>query len=124
MVSMATLEELLGMVDAAREEIVSFAQDLVRIPTVNHGARPDTGNETAACEYLRTRLAADGISSEIYESAPTGGNLIARLPGARKGHRLLLMSHTDVVPIEDETLWEHPPFSVTIDKGRIYGRGS
>src|SRR5947209_10727352 len=34
------------------------------------------------------------------------------------------MSHTDVVPVEDETLWEHPPFSATIDRGRVYGRGA
>jgi acetylornithine deacetylase/succinyl-diaminopimelate desuccinylase-like protein len=34
------------------------------------------------------------------------------------------MSHTDVVPVEDESLWEHPPFSGTIDRGRIYGRGA
>src|SRR4051794_32553636 len=37
---------------------------------------------------------------------------------------MLLMSHTDVVPVEDETLWEHPPFSGTLDRGRIYGRGA
>src|SRR5947209_6351317 len=34
------------------------------------------------------------------------------------------MSHTDVVPVEDERLWEHPPFSGTIDRGRVYGRGA
>ena len=121
---MPTLDQLLGMVDAARDEIIAFSQDLVRIPTVNHGSRPDTGNETAACDYVRDKLAADGIDSEIHESAPTRGNLIARLDGSPGGKRLLLMSHTDVVPVEDETLWEHPPFSGTIDKGRVYGRGS
>jgi hypothetical protein len=47
--------------------------------------------------------------------------LIARLDYGRK--RLLFMS-TPVVPLEDETLWEHPPFSGTIDRGRVYGRGS
>src|SRR6266496_3875674 len=71
--SMATLDQLLGMVDAARDEIIAFSQDLVRIPTVNYGSRPDTGNETAACGYLRDKLAADGIDSEIYESAPSRG---------------------------------------------------
>ena len=34
------------------------------------------------------------------------------------------MAHTDVVPVEDETLWEHPPFSATIDRERVYGRGA
>src|SRR5207249_4589627 len=121
---MATLQELLEMADAARDEIVRFSQELVRIPTLNYGSRPDTGNETAACEFVRDKLAADGITSEIHESAPTRGNLIARIDGDPEGKRLLLMSHTDVVPVEDETLWEHPPFSGTIDRGRVYGRGA
>ncbi|MFN8523330.1 MAG: M20/M25/M40 family metallo-hydrolase [Chloroflexota bacterium] len=116
------IDELLKSVDAARDEIVRLHQSLVRIPTVNYGSRPDTGNETPACELLRDKLAAEGIPSDIYESAPTRGNIIARLPG--EGKRLLLMSHTDVVPVEDESLWEHPPFSGTIDRDRVYGRGA
>lgn len=121
---MPTVQELLASVDAARDEIVRLHQELVRIPTVNYGSRPDTGNETPACELIRDKLKADGIDSGIYESAPTRGNLIARLKGPEGGKRLLLMSHSDVVPVEDETLWEHPPFSGTIDKDRVYGRGA
>jgi acetylornithine deacetylase/succinyl-diaminopimelate desuccinylase-like protein len=123
---MSTLEELFRLVDATRDEIVRFTQDLVRVPTVNHGVRPDTGNESAACDLIRERLAPEGIASQIYESAPGRGNLVARLEGTASGprRRLLLMSHTDVVPVEDESLWEHPPFSGALDKGRVYGRGA
>ncbi|MCC6174756.1 MAG: M20/M25/M40 family metallo-hydrolase [Chloroflexi bacterium] len=121
---MPTIDELLASVDAARDEIVRLHQDLVRIPSVNTGPRPDTGNETPCCELLRERLADVGIASDIYESAPNRGNLIARLKGPEGGKRLLLMSHSDVVPVEDESLWEHPPFSGTIDRGRVYGRGA
>ena len=90
---MTTLDQLLATVDAARDEIVGFAQDLVRIPSVNHGARPDTGQETAVCEYLRDKLARDGIASEIHESAPGRGNLIARRTGSG-GERLLLIRNS------------------------------
>lgn len=121
---MPELDRLLGLADEARDEIVALAQALVRVPTVNHGARPDTGGETAACALIRDKLAADGIAAEIHESAPGRGNLIARHQGRPGGPRLLLMSHTDVVPVEDERLWEHPPFSGAIDKGRLYGRGA
>src|ERR1700738_5266794 len=118
---MPELSALLAAVDAAQDEIVALLQDLVRIPTVNTGARPDTGGETRACDLLRQKL--EGIAHEVHESAPGRGNLIARL-GPADGKRLLFMSHTDVVPVEDETLWEHPPFSATIDRGRVYGRGA
>ena len=34
------------------------------------------------------------------------------------------MSHSDVVPVGDQTAWTHPPFSAALDAGRIWGRGS
>src|SRR6266851_4581140 len=120
---MPDLSALLASVDDAHDEIVTLLQDLVRIPTINAGARPDTGGETRVCELLRPKLDQAGIAHEVHESAPGRGNLIARLgPAGRQ--RLLFMSHTDVVPVEDETLWEHPPFSGTIDRGRVYGLGA
>jgi acetylornithine deacetylase/succinyl-diaminopimelate desuccinylase-like protein len=120
---MPDLPKLLSAVDTARDEIVTLLQELVRVPTVNMGARPDTGGETAACDLLRPKLEAESIRFEVHESAPRRGNLIARV-GSDAGRKLLLMSHTDVVPVEDESLWEHPPFSGTLDRGRIYGRGA
>src|SRR5438105_10638377 len=120
---MPELSALLASVDAAQDEIVALLQYLVRIPTINMGARPDTGGETRACDVLRAKLDAVGIANEVHESAPGRGNLIARL-GQAGGKRLLFMSHTDVVPVEDETLWEHPPFSGAIDRDRVYGRGA
>ena len=103
---MPDLQSLLASVDASRDEVVALLQQLVRIPTVNYGARADTGNESRACDVLRPILEAAGVPVEVHESAPGRGNLLARV-GASDGQRLLLMSHTDVVPVEDETLWEH-----------------
>jgi acetylornithine deacetylase/succinyl-diaminopimelate desuccinylase-like protein len=120
---MADLNSLLASVDAARDEIVSLLQDMVRIPTVNTGPRPDTGHESAAADLIRARLDAAGIAHESLFVADDRANVLARI-GTRAGKRLLLMSHTDVVPVEDESLWEHPPFSGTLARGRVYGRGA
>jgi acetylornithine deacetylase/succinyl-diaminopimelate desuccinylase-like protein len=117
------LEELLDQVEGSRQEIVALEQALVRIPTVNTGVMP-TGNETALCHDLQDRLAAEGIASDVLESAPRRGNLLATLPGEQGGASLLFLSHTDVVPVEDESKWRFPPFSATQHEGRIYGRGS
>jgi len=120
---MADLNSLLASVDAARDEIVSLLQDLVRIPTVNTGPRPDTGHESAAAELIRARLDSAGIAHQSLFVADDRANVLAGI-GTPGGKRLLLMSHTDVVPVEDESLWEHPPFSGTLDRGRVYGRGA
>ena len=120
---MPNLAGLLALVGANRDEIIALEQDLVRTPSVNSGVMP-TGNETAVCEVVQQRLAREGISSEILESAPGRGNLIAKLDGRSGRAGLMFMSHTDVVPVEDESKWKHPPFSAAIDGDRIYGRGA
>ena len=120
---MPTLEELFAQVDAQRKEIVALEQALVRIPSVNTGFMP-TGDETPVCEYIRDWLAEDGIQSEILGRTPERGNIIARIEGSNPDAGLMFMSHTDVVPVEEEEKWRFPPFSATIADGRIYGRGA
>ncbi|MGH2534353.1 MAG: M20 family metallopeptidase [Thermomicrobiales bacterium] len=120
---MPSLSELLAAADDAREETIALTQALVRVPSINTGVMP-TGDETPAANILRAKLAADGIACDIFESAPNRGNLIARLHGDGGGPSLLLMGHTDVVPVEDAAQWKHPPFSAEIADGRIWGRGS
>ncbi len=116
------LARLLSLVDDARDEIVALEQALVRIPSVNTG-QPDGGNETEVCELLQRVLKADGVDGELLEAAPGRGNLIASI-GPSSGPRLMFMSHLDVVPIEDESQWEHPPFCGDVIEGAVFGRGS
>jgi acetylornithine deacetylase/succinyl-diaminopimelate desuccinylase-like protein len=117
------LGALLADVDGIRDELIEFHRDLVRFETVNTGAMP-TGFETPCCEYLKRRLDAEGIGSEILESAPGRGNLVARLGGTGGAPSLLFMSHLDVVPVEDAKAWRYPPFGAQVAEGKIWGRGS
>jgi acetylornithine deacetylase/succinyl-diaminopimelate desuccinylase-like protein len=132
-----TIAQLLDDVDAAESEITQLLIDLVRFPTVNFGdshagvGGVPNGNETPCATYLLDRLEAEGISGAVYESAPTRGNLIARLPGDARhaGWRLsspslLFMAHLDVVPVEDPERWPHPPFEGVLENGVVHGRGS
>ena len=113
----------MAQVDAASDEIIALEQALVRIPSVNTGSMP-TGDETPICDFIRDRLAEDGIASEILESAPNRGNIISRLEGRSDQAGLMFMSHTDVVPVEEEDKWRFPPFSATIADNRVFGRGA
>lgn len=36
----------------------------------------------------------------------------------------LFVSHQDVVPVDDEELWRHPPFAGKVAEGHVWGRGA
>ncbi len=116
------LQKLFDMADEATDELVQLQQELVRIQSVNTGA-PESGNETDVCRLLEKRFSAEGIDNTTLESSPGRGNFIAHI-GNQANPSLMFMSHTDVVPIEDESKWELPPFSGQIVDGKVYGRGS
>ena len=120
---MPVLDELLARVDTSVDELLALHRELVTIPSVNTGLMP-TGKETQVCELVRDWLAEDGIPSEILSAHPDRGNVIARLEGRTGKAGLMFMSHTDVVPVEDESKWKFPPFSATVADGRVYGRGA
>lgn len=106
------------MEDILNEE-VDVLQNLIRIDTTN-----PPGNELPACKYLKTILDRENIDSEIIISSENRGNLIARLTAGNKREKpLLLLSHLDVVPAEEEK-WEIPPFSGILKDGFIWGRGA
>jgi acetylornithine deacetylase/succinyl-diaminopimelate desuccinylase-like protein len=104
--------------DRTGEQVVNTLQNLIRFDTTN-----PPGNETPCLEYIRDRLAAEGVDATLLESAPGRGNLVARLPGDGTERPLLLLSHVDVVPAEAEQ-WTHPPFAGTIADGHLWGRGA
>ncbi|MCM3724292.1 peptidase [Neobacillus cucumis] len=51
-------------------------------------------------------------------------NLVAVLKGAGGGKSIILNGHIDVVPVGDESNWDHEPFSGVIECGKLYGRGA
>ena len=103
---------------AQEPEVLQLLKDLIRIDTSN-----PPGNETQAAVYIREVIEREGISSEIIESAPGRGNLIARLKGDGSKPAMILLGHLDVVPA-DPSEWQIPPFDAEIRDGKIWGRGA
>jgi succinyl-diaminopimelate desuccinylase len=50
-------------------------------------------------------------------------NLIAKWEGRHKGPVVWVLSHSDIVPPGDLSLWNNDPYTVTVDGDRIVGRG-
>lgn len=93
--------------------------ELIRINTTN-----PPGNERAACDYLLPRYEALGLTTVVVEPEPERGSIIGRLRAPDSADQpLLLLSHLDVVPAENEG-WSHPPFSGVRHDDYIYGRGA
>lgn len=77
----------------------------------------------ALIEYVRDLLASKGIESLIVkDQSGHKANLFAST-GPREQPGILLSGHTDVVPVAGQA-WSKPPFQVTEQDGRLYGRGS
>jgi len=107
-----------GQTSVSSNEAAEILVNLIKVNTSN-----PPGNETQAAQYVKGLLAAQGIPSEIFESAPGRGNLVARLKGNGKARPLMLMAHLDVVGVERDK-WTVDPFAGTIKDGYIYGRGA
>ena len=102
----------------AHAQALEFLRSLVRIDTSN-----PPGNETRAADYIKSILDREGIPSEIFESAPSRGNLVARLKGNGSKKPLLLMGHLDVVGVARDK-WTVDPFAALMKNGYLYGRGA
>jgi acetylornithine deacetylase len=79
------------------------------------------GEEAATVAALSG--AAVSLGLDVVESAvePGRNNLSITLAGGN-GPGLLLLGHTDVVPIGDG--WTRDPFGGSVEDGRVYGRGA
>ena len=73
--------------------------------------------------YVRDLLAEAGIAATLIPNAEgTKANLYATV-GPEGAGGVMLSGHTDVVPVDGQN-WTRPPFALTEEGGRLYGRGT
>ncbi len=107
---------MLGPVVALEEELISFTQQIIGIPSL-------TGEEGALAELVLGKLREFGIDDAFVDGA---GNVVGVLRGDRDGPTIMLNSHLDVVPAGKVENWHgYDPFGGAIDPdGNIRGRGA
>ncbi len=123
--------------DALFDYLVATAQELVRIPSVNH---PPTGEEQACQMVVAKHLRETGLLPEVYNLDDVPGlkdhpsywlgreyagrpNVAARRRGGGGGRSLVLSGHIDTVPLGLKP-WSYDPYAGKIEHGRLYGLGA
>jgi acetylornithine deacetylase len=127
-------KQALDWIEQNRNTIISFLQDLIRIPSV-------TGEEGPIQEFIASRLKEMGLSVDVFEpdlpslrrhpafvevSQDYKGrpNVVGVLKGAGGGKSLLFNGHVDVIPAGAPESWQHGSWSGDAADGRVYGRGA
>lgn len=100
-----------------RDEIVRIVSELVRHDTTN-----PPGNEHLCKEIVTECMNKLGMDVSCYEKEPGRTNVVGKIGTGAKS--IGFVSHMDVVPPGELSLWNTPPFEPTIIDGRIYGRGT
>ncbi len=123
---------LIAAVDPARVE--ADLRAVVAVPSV-------TGDEGPIQDLMAALMAEAGLAVERVETDPAAlardpdfpgvemprerlPVVAGRIRGARRGPRLLIVAHVDVVPPGDPGTWTTPAFTPDVRDGDLYGRGA
>lgn len=106
---------------AARYEadVLSFLQDLVRLPSVN-----GRDSETAVARRIAEEARQLDLAAELVAApaAPDRANIVVTLGSGERGFALI--GHMDTVAAGREEEWSVPPFAARVKDGRLTGRGT
>jgi acetylornithine deacetylase/succinyl-diaminopimelate desuccinylase-like protein len=103
-------------------EVTDLLQQLIRNQCVNDGTIA-SGEEARSVDLLAGYLAGAG-DHEVFEPQPGRASLVAKIEGSDPAApSLMLMGHTDVVPVSPDG-WSRDPFSAEVVDGFVWGRGA
>ena len=108
---------------AVETQATELLRALIRNACVNTGEAA-SGHEDRSVDALEDFFAGSGLSCERYTSRPGRMSLITRIEGSDpNAPTLLLMGHTDVVPV-NASGWQRDPFAGDLVDGIVWGRGA
>jgi succinyl-diaminopimelate desuccinylase len=123
-------QNIFSEIERLEDDMTQTLMELIRIPAIS----PENGGEgeLEKADKLRHILEAIGFDRiERYDAedkrVPSGKrpNVVAYYCGENTSEKLWIISHLDIVPPGEESLWTiTKPFQPIVKSGRVYGRGS
>jgi succinyl-diaminopimelate desuccinylase len=123
-------QELFSEIEKQRRNMIKTLMELIKIPAI----APENGGEgeLKKAEKLTQTLASIGFDRiERHDAADDRvpskrrPNIVAYYDGLDSTEKLWVVTHLDIVPPGEESLWKvTKPYEPKIKNERIYGRGS
>lgn len=120
-----TMENLFRHIEGMRDEVIECFKGMLRIPALSPANGGNGEGEKA--DYLTEILRKIGMDEIRRYDAPDivpRPNIMALKYGKNRNRTLYVMTHMDVVPTGELSLWETDPFEPVVKEGRVYARGS
>jgi succinyl-diaminopimelate desuccinylase len=122
------LDTVLSFLDAQRDAIIALQRRMTAIPAL--GPLNGGDGERTKADDLKAHLKGLGLPEVREYNAPDDRvscghrpNLAVVIPGADASRTFWTVSHIDVVPPGDLSLWDGDPYELAVDGDLIRGRG-
>jgi succinyl-diaminopimelate desuccinylase len=125
---MPELEKVFERIDGYRDEVIQLQAELTSRPAL--GPDNEGSGEHEKIAFIRDLLKA--MSPDLLEEvkAPDGRardgyrpSLFAGWGEMKDQSSVWVLSHADIVPPGDLSLWESDPYQIKVEGDRIFGRG-
>ena len=125
---MEILEEVYTKIESFRPKIIEMQRELTARPALG----PENGGsgEHEKADYMKEQLLLLKPDTLLDIPAPdekaANGyrpNLLAAWNGSKEGRTIWILSHLDIVPPGDLSLWKSDPYKIILEGDKIIGRG-
>ncbi len=125
---MDALEDLRARLAEKKTQMIELQRDLTAVPALapQSGGTGEWEKAAVLTKWL-DRLGLGPVETHAApdDRVPRGNrpNLVVTIPGRRTDASFWIMSHLDVVPPGEASLWESDPYTLVVKGDRLIGRG-
>ncbi len=121
-------ETLRKRVEEKRDQIIELQRDLTATPALGpqNGGTGEWEKAQVLSRWLSRLGLGAGESLPVPDTRVPRGerpNLLLTVPGRSTERALWVMSHLDIVPPGERSLWESDPYTLVVKGERLVGRG-